>query len=118
MESDDLAETHPNRFCDGNEFFRFGGWQVRAAVARPQTEPRLKMPLLEPEWNMFHGHRPAVACGSTDRAGPKVRDFFEMRGPVGNVGREDGRDFVVLAHIGIKIFQEMLQLWPSADAVE
>ncbi len=104
MEKDDLAETHPNRFCDGNEFFRFGGWQVCAAVARPQTEPRLKMRLFEPEWNMFHGHRTTVACGSTDRAGPKVRDFFEMGGPVSNVGREDGRDFVVLAHIRIKIF--------------
>lgn len=118
MKGDDLSESLANRFRDLNQFVRFLRRKSRPAMARPKSEPGLKMGFRQTERNVFHRHRAAVICRSASNSRPEVRNLFQVRRPVGDVGREDRRDLPMLPDIGVEIFQEFLDFWPAPDAFE
>ena len=110
------AEPLPDSFGRGAQFVRLGQWQVRTTMASPKIEPRLEMTFLEPQWKMFLWHRPVITQGPAGHARPKIRDLFQVGGPVADLRTKDRTDFVVLTNIGVKMSQKMTQPRPSTQS--
>ncbi len=118
MKGDDLAEALTDGLGDAYHVSGFGAVQAGLAVALPKAEPGLEVAFLQMEVEVFEGHGAAVVSRATGDAGPEVGDFFQVGGPVVNVGGEDGADLAVLAHVGVEIAEQRADRRASADAIE
>ena len=114
--ADQEPKSFANSFSGGDQFLRFSGFEVSAAMAAPKIEPGFEMPFLESEGKMFLRHRPLVTKGAAGDIGPEIRDLLEVRGPVGDLSSEDRPDLMVLAHIRIEVPQQIRQALPPAQA--
>lgn len=107
MLGEDLAQALTDGLGGGYEVVGLGRGEMGAAVASPKAEPGGEVGFVELQGNVFPRHGTGIEAWASGNAGPKVSDFFQMRGPVLDMGGKDGRDLVVLAHIGIEIAEEL-----------
>lgn len=118
VRGDDRAQAQADGLGDGDEFLGLLGREVDGAVARPESQPGLEVSLLQLEGNVFPRHAAGVTPRAAEHAGPEIGNLFQVRRPVGDMGGENRSDFVVLAHVGVKMLEQLHQRFPSADAVE
>jgi hypothetical protein len=57
---DHVANTLADRLGRRNQLLGLGSPDVGATMAASQVEPHVEMPPIDPEWDVFHGHRTGI----------------------------------------------------------
>ena len=73
---------------------------------------------LEIEGQMAGGRGAGINGGTAGDLAPKAGNFFEVGGPVLDVGGENGAQNAVLADVRVKVAQEDLESRGATQAVE